>query len=58
MKGVWIQKDIQEEILILDVEGSDSTKRWEDVKFENFVTLFALTLSNILLVNIWTTVFI
>lgn len=40
------------------MEGSDSSSRWDSSNFEKFITLFALTMADHLLVNIWTTVFL
>ncbi|ODQ82613.1 hypothetical protein BABINDRAFT_159165 [Babjeviella inositovora NRRL Y-12698] len=40
-------------ILVMDVEGSDGRERGEDQDFERKAALFALSTSEILIVNIW-----
>ena len=40
-------------ILVMDVEGTDGRERGEDQEFERKSTLFALATSEVLLVNIW-----
>jgi len=40
--------------MVLDIEGADSSERWDDKsKFEKTTALFGLVLSNLLIVNIW-----
>ena len=42
-----------ENILIIDVEGTDGRERGEDQDFERKSALFALATSEVLIVNIW-----
>lgn len=42
-----------ENILVMDVEGTDGRERGEDQDFERKSALFALATSEVLLVNIW-----
>lgn len=55
-KGIWIAKDSTSPLLVLDVEGNDSMERASenDNNFEKTVAMYALALSNLLIVNIWT----
>lgn len=61
-KGIWMSKNRRAEsagtkmadnILVMDVEGTDGRERGEDQDFERKSALFALATSEILLVNIW-----
>jgi protein SEY1 len=61
-KGIWLAKnkkdngtDMAENILVMDVEGTDGQERGEDQDFERKAALFALATSEILLVNMWET---
>lgn len=47
--GVLPSKDL----FVLDVEGSDGAERGEDQDFERKAALFAIAISEILIVNIW-----
>lgn len=68
-KGIWMAhspsisntkqmgarpNDIQN-ILVMDVEGTDGRERGEDQDFERKAALFAMSTSEILIVNIWET---
>ena len=62
--GVWIglsppDKDEQRDtdtVMVLDVEGTDSRERGEEHgAFERKTSLFSLALSEILIINMWTT---
>ena len=55
-KGVWIAADYKSKILIIDCEGTDSKSRSEADrgKFEHSSSLFALAMSDILIINMWT----
>lgn len=44
-----------ENILVMDVEGTDGRERGEDQDFERKSALFALATSEVLIVNIWET---
>lgn len=61
-KGIWMSKNKRENnndkamadnILVMDVEGTDGRERGEDQDFERKSALFALATSEVLLVNIW-----
>ncbi|CCH41898.1 putative membrane protein [Wickerhamomyces ciferrii] len=66
-KGIWlgyspeiesskkesVEKLHQEKIFVMDVEGSDGRERGEDQDFERKAALFALSTSEVLIVNIW-----
>jgi len=66
-KGIWlgyspeietnklesVEKLHQENVFVMDVEGSDGRERGEDQDFERKAALFALSTSEILIVNIW-----
>lgn len=68
-KGIWMSKDKKgpvetgavggerrktaENILVMDVEGTDGRERGEDQDFERKSALFALATSEVLIVNIW-----
>ena len=55
-KGVWIAADNRSKVLIIDCEGTDSKCRSEEDrgKFEHSSSLFALAMSDILVINMWT----
>ncbi|KAK9457988.1 RHD3/Sey1 [Dipodascopsis uninucleata] len=52
-KGIWMSRAKQNQILIMDVEGTDGRERGEDQDFERKAALFALATSEVLIVNIW-----
>lgn len=58
-KGIWMSKNksknagMAENILVMDVEGTDGRERGEDQDFERKSSLFALATSEVLMVNIW-----
>src|SRR6202012_5409617 len=58
-KGIWLAKNkssatqMAENILVMDVEGTDGRERGEDQDFERKSSLFALATSEVLMVNIW-----
>ena len=63
-KGIWMSKNKREHvngqpkamadnILVMDVEGTDGRERGEDQDFERKSALFALATSEVLLVNLW-----
>ena len=58
-KGVWLSKNkstaakMAENIMVMDVEGTDGRERGEDQDFERKSSLFALATSEVLMVNIW-----
>lgn len=53
-QGVWLGLDSTSKIVVLDLEGTDSRERGEGaINFERKIALFALALSEVLIVNIW-----
>ena len=60
-KGIWMSKNkrggtesgMADNILVMDVEGTDGRERVEDQDFERKSALFALATSEVLIVNIW-----
>lgn len=61
-KGIWMAKAeggkgpgprMGENVLVMDVEGTDGRERGEDQDFERKSALFALATSEVLIVNIW-----
>lgn len=63
-KGIWLsknkreatnggQKTMADNVLVMDVEGTDGRERGEDQDFERKSALFALATSEVLIVNIW-----
>ena len=55
-KGVWVAADYKSKVFIIDCEGTDSKSRTEEDrgKFEHSSSLFALAMSDILIINMWT----
>lgn len=54
-QGVWLGRDVDADIVVMDLEGTDSRERGEDAAtFERKSSLFALALAEVLIVNIWT----
>lgn len=58
-KGIWMSKNKRDDagmtdnIMVMDVEGTDGRERGEDQDFERKSALFALATSEVLIVNIW-----
>jgi protein SEY1 len=61
-KGIWLSSNksssaggakMADNILVMDVEGTDGRERGEDQDFERKAALFALATSEVLIVNIW-----
>ncbi|KAG8526375.1 Dynamin-like GTPase that mediates homotypic ER fusion [Bacidia gigantensis] len=63
-KGIWMSnnkkeraegdaKKMADNIIVMDVEGTDGRERGEDQDFERKAALFALATSEVLIVNIW-----
>ncbi|CCH61377.1 hypothetical protein TBLA_0E03230 [Henningerozyma blattae CBS 6284] len=63
-KGIWLAHTNElntssdsltktNDIFVLDVEGSDGAERGEDQDFERKAALFALAVSEVLIVNLW-----
>ena len=55
-KGVWMAGHKNNKILIFDCEGTDSKSRSEEDrgKFEHSSSLFSLAMSDVLIINMWT----
>lgn len=51
--GIGGAPKMAENILVMDVEGTDGRERGEDQDFERKSALFALATSEVLIVNIW-----
>ncbi|CEP63421.1 dynamin-like GTPase SEY1 LALA0_S08e02080g [Lachancea lanzarotensis] len=63
-KGIWLghtndvavavdKRERTKDLFVLDVEGSDGAERGEDQDFERKAALFAIAVSEILIVNMW-----
>ncbi|XP_021827157.1 protein ROOT HAIR DEFECTIVE 3-like isoform X1 [Prunus avium] len=55
-KGIWLAKspNFQRFTLVMDIEGTDGRERGEDdTTFEKQSTLFALAVSDVVLINMW-----
>lgn len=52
-KGSGVTLRMADNILVMDVEGTDGRERGEDQDFERKSALFALATSEVLIVNIW-----
>ncbi|KAG0309687.1 Dynamin-like GTPase that mediates homotypic ER fusion [Dissophora globulifera] len=52
-KGIWMSKDKDKKVLIMDVEGTDGRERGEDQDFERKSALFSVATSEVLIVNLW-----
>ncbi|EGR28220.1 hypothetical protein IMG5_181490 [Ichthyophthirius multifiliis] len=54
-KGIWVSRDKEQNVMILDVEGSNSRQRGKGEKgsgfFEKSTALFALAFSQVLILN-------
>lgn len=52
--GIWLSRDKSANVLVLDVEGSDSAERkFSDTVVENQTALFALAMSHAFLINVF-----
>lgn len=52
-KNEGAESQMTDNILVMDVEGTDGRERGEDQDFERKSALFALATSEVLIVNIW-----
>ncbi|KAH9971140.1 root hair defective 3 GTP-binding protein-domain-containing protein [Lactifluus volemus] len=50
--GIWMCRDRDKNILVMDVEGTDGRERGEDKDFERKSALFSLASSQVLIVNL------
>lgn len=54
-KGINLSVSVKDKFVIVDIEGTDSQTRGEDgAAFEHMSALFALAVSDVLMVNMWT----
>jgi len=54
-KGIWMGFSPDKEILIFDIEGTDSKERGDErMTFEQTTSLFALAIADVLIINMWT----
>lgn len=55
-KGVWMSCNDGKNILVFDIEGTDSKERGEQrITFEQTTSLLALAISDVVLINMWAT---
>lgn len=55
-KGIWVACNSDKDILVFDIEGTDSRERGDErMTFEQTTSLFALAIADVLLINLWTT---
>ena len=55
-KGIWVARNSDRNILVFDIEGTDSRERGDDrMTFEQTTSLFALAIADVLIINLWTT---
>lgn len=52
-KGILMSRCIDPSMLVLDIEGFDGRERGQDTLFENQAALFALTVSDLMMVNMF-----
>ena len=53
-KGIWASHNDSMKLIVVDLEGTDSKERGEIGKtFEQSTALFALSLTDVLIVNMW-----
>ncbi|ELP92800.1 protein SEY1, putative [Entamoeba invadens IP1] len=53
-RGVWLGVvGDRDDIMVMDLEGSDGSSREDDYSFERKISLFSLTVCSVLMVNIW-----
>ena len=54
-QGIWMATDDTKKILVFDIEGTDSNERGDQrMTFEQTTSLFALSMADVLLINMWT----
>jgi GTP1/Obg family GTP-binding protein len=54
-KGIWVAHNKDKNILIYDIEGTDSRERGDErLTFEQTTSLFALAMADVLMINMWT----
>ncbi|RAL44430.1 hypothetical protein DM860_011707 [Cuscuta australis] len=54
-QGIWMTKcsHIEPLTLVMDLEGSDSSERSDDISFEKRSALFAFSVAHFVLINMW-----
>jgi hypothetical protein len=51
-KGIWTSSSANGDVMILDIEGTDSKERGDQrITFEQTTSLFALSLADVLMIN-------
>ena len=56
-KGIWMASHTESKTLVFDCEGNDSKERGDTrSKFEHTSALFCMALSDVLIINMWTSV--
>ena len=54
-KGIWMSCNEEKNVLVFDIEGTDSKERGEQrMTFEQTTSLFALAIADVLMINMWT----
>ena len=54
-KGIWLARNHSAKILVFDIEGTDSKERGDQrLTFAQTTSLFALFISDVLIINMWT----
>ena len=52
-RGVWLSKAKNQDVLVMDVEGTDGRERGEDQEFERRSALFSLAVAEVIIINLW-----
>lgn len=53
-KGIWMSCNEDKNILVFDIEGTDSKERGEQrMTFEQTTSLLALAISDVVMINMW-----
>ncbi|KAI9137279.1 RHD3/Sey1 [Paraphysoderma sedebokerense] len=52
-KGIWLSQAKGHNTLVMDVEGTDGRERGEDQDFERKSSLFAISIAEVIIVNLW-----
>ncbi|OLL23674.1 Protein SEY1 [Neolecta irregularis DAH-3] len=53
VRGIWMSRGVNSNILIMDVEGTDGRERGDNQDFERKSALFSLATSEVIIVNLW-----
>eukprot|EP00696_Hemimastix_kukwesjijk_P004715 gnl/Hemi2/16028_TR5312_c0_g1_i1.p1 gnl/Hemi2/16028_TR5312_c0_g1~~gnl/Hemi2/16028_TR5312_c0_g1_i1.p1 ORF type:complete len:755 (+),score=269.77 gnl/Hemi2/16028_TR5312_c0_g1_i1:101-2365(+) len=53
-QGIWMAKAAERDIVVMDVEGTDSRERGEEsASYERQIALFSLAMCRVLIINVW-----